>query len=105
MNHNIIITLLVIWILPLSGYPQKNCWKSYRGNPALTGISNAKIPDSLKLLWTFSTDDIIKSSPVSCGNNIFIGSNDGSVYSISKNGKLNWKFETPTSIEAPPIIS
>jgi len=75
----IVIVLMIFWI-PVSGSSQDNCWPSYRSDAALSGKTNVDLPNSLKLLWTFQTEDIIKSSPVICGKNIFIGSDDGYVY-------------------------
>ena len=70
MNKLFIIFILVC-LIPLSGISQKNCWPSYRGNPELNGNVNAEIPDALKLLWSFTTDDIIKGLNIQlAGQNI-----------------------------------
>ena len=81
-----------------------NCWPSFRANQELTGYTPIKIGNSFKLQWSFKTEDAIKSSPVVCYNQIFIGSNDGFLYSLSLDGKLIWKFNAGNSIEAPPLI-
>jgi eukaryotic-like serine/threonine-protein kinase len=79
-------------------------WPIFRGNPELSGISKTTLPDEIKLLWSFKTEDDIKSSPVIGKNRVFIGSNDGFVYALKlSNGKLIWKFDTGDAVEAPPL--
>jgi len=102
MKKYIIIFLLTFW-MPILVFSQKNCWPSYRGNPELTGQQMWSYQIHWNYYGLFKTGDIIKSSPVVCGDNIFIGSNNGSLYSLSKSGDLNWEFKTETSIEAPPL--
>jgi len=79
-------------------------WPSFRGNPQLTGVSPAVISPPLKLLWSFKTDDAIKSSPVISNNTIFVGSDDGFLYAITSTGKLKWKFNAGSAIESPPLV-
>jgi len=45
--------------------------------------------------WEYGTSAEVRSSPV-VGNNgtIYVGSNDGSIYAIGRNGNLFWKFQT-----------
>src|SRR4051812_22700020 len=38
-------------------------WPMFRGQPGLTGISPAALPNSLSLLWTYKSGGPIKSSP------------------------------------------
>nr|NQU89565.1 PQQ-binding-like beta-propeller repeat protein [Bacteroidota bacterium] len=73
------------------------CWPSFRGNASLTGYTGIDCADSYKLLWSFNTDDEIKSSPVICDGTIYIGSDDGNLYAISDAGKLIWKYSTESS--------
>ena len=96
-----IILLFVCFFEVIS--QDKDCWPSYRSNPALTGYTDVNLPDQLDLLWTYNTGDNIKSSPAICDRKIFIGSNDGYVYSLSKQGKLIWKYNAETSVEAPVL--
>ena len=79
-------------------------WPSFRGNAQLTGVSDAKISPPLNLLWSFKTEDAIKSSPVIFNNTIYVGSNDGFLYAINAEGKLKWKFNAGSAIEAPPLV-
>ncbi|MBU2648377.1 PQQ-like beta-propeller repeat protein, partial [bacterium] len=103
MNRLIIIWLFGLWC-PLALISQEEGWPSYRANPALTGKSDVRISAFPALLWSFQTDDIIKSSPVMGAGNIFIGTNGGSLYCLSSEGKEVWRFSAETSIEAPPLF-
>jgi outer membrane protein assembly factor BamB len=80
-------------------------WPIFRGDARLSGVSGEVISDSLKLLWTFQTEDEIKSSPVIGNNLVYIGSTDGKVYSINLiDGQQKWVFDTGNTIEAPPLL-
>lgn len=81
-----------------------DCWPLYRGNAQLTGNTPVVLQPPFKLLWTYKTGDAIKSSPVICGDMIYIGSNDGFLYALTTAGKLKWKFNAGTSVESPPLI-
>ena len=79
-------------------------WTIFRGDQNLKGVSKTSLPDSPKLLWTFTSGDNIKSSPVIDKGKVVIGSTDGFVYCLDLKGKLLWKFETGNAIEAPALI-
>lgn len=102
MRYIIIFIFLVLSLL--SQAQTENCWSSFRGDAQLTGKSTVELPNQLKLKWTFSTEDAIKSSPVICDDKLFIGSNDGNLYALNLEGKLLWKYNAGTSIEAAPLL-
>ncbi|MDD2380157.1 MAG: PQQ-binding-like beta-propeller repeat protein [Mariniphaga sp.] len=79
-------------------------WPIFRGDAQLRGISKASISQNPKLLWTFQTEDNIKSSPVIDQDRIVMGSTDGFVYCIDLQGILLWKFDTGTAIEESALI-
>lgn len=55
--------------------------------------------------WTFSTGGKVFSSPALNGENIFIGSEDGYLYSLQRNsGKLKWKFRTGGAIHSTAVV-
>ncbi len=46
-------------------------------------------------LWSVETDQMVYSSAAVSGDNIYIGSNDGKIYSLKKSsGEINWTFKT-----------
>ena len=39
-----------------------DAWPQFRGNPSLTGVSEATLAEELTLLWTYEADEAIDSS-------------------------------------------
>ena len=46
---------------------KSDCWNNFRGNIELQGVSQAKLPAKLSLLWSFKTSDAIKALFMKCG--------------------------------------
>lgn len=89
---------------PAATVPSSENWPIFRGNPQLSGNTHAQFPAAIKLLWSFQTQDRIKSSPVIYGSQVFIGSNDTFLYALDLNsGTKLWSFKTKKAIEAPPL--
>lgn len=56
-------------------------------------------------IWSFETDDQIRSSPARAGNKVIFGCDDGFVYAVSyDSGNLMWKYETKAAVIANPVI-
>ncbi len=99
------LILLFLFFLVKSGTGQNSgCWNIFRGNQRLTGSISGNIPDKPKLLWSFPTGSMIKSSPVVCQDKIIAGSTNGTVYCLDMNGKLLWQFKSSNSIESSALI-
>lgn len=97
--------LILANVLGSPVYSQKEySWNMFRGDQALTGTTVSEFPAKPEVIWTYKTDDEIKSSPVSSGDKIITGSGDGYVYCLDLNGKLVWKFDSGNGIEAPALI-
>ncbi len=65
--------------------------------PATTGPGTEK--------WTFNTGSMVQSSPaIDSGGTVYVGSLDGSLYSISSSGTNKWDFETGSGIYSSPTI-
>jgi outer membrane protein assembly factor BamB/predicted Ser/Thr protein kinase len=68
-----------------------------------------KIPDYLpqtKMLWSFTAEEELRSSPVVYGNTVFIGSYDSNIYALdAKNGQFLWKTATEGGIASTPCIA
>lgn len=79
-------------------------WPMFRGNPGLTGISPAKLGNSLTLLWTYKTDGPVKSSAAIVGGKVFVGSLDKKLHCINLNsGEKIWTAPTEGEIESSPL--
>src|SRR6185369_12268621 len=78
--------------------PAEN-WSQFRGNQQLTGVSQSKVPDSLKQVWTYEAGDSIESSAAIVGGTVFVGSQKGELVALSlDNGSVYWKFATGNPI-------
>ena len=82
-------------------------WTQFRGNPSLTGVSQANVPSSLKPIWTYEAGDSIESSAAIVGGTVFVGSQKGELVALSlENGSVYWKFPTGNPIgESSPAYS
>ncbi len=80
-------------------------WKSFRGNPQLTGVSDSTLPDKLDLLWTFQAGDMIESTVAVVDGTVYLGVSDGNLYAIDVNtGKNTWKYQTESVIKSSPSV-
>ena len=71
-----------------------NNWTMFRNNLNHTGYTSTNSSaNSAKLLWTYTTNGSVVSSPAVVNGSLFVGSKDGYFYCLnSSNGKLLWKF-------------
>src|SRR5258705_6837334 len=87
--------------LPLSAGAGATAWPMFRGNPSLTGVSQAVLPVKLTSAWTFKTQGPVKSSAAIVNGQVFIGSGDGNLYALDlQSGKKQWAFKTEGPIES-----
>src|SRR5262245_64645657 len=69
-------------------------WTQFRGSPALTGISSATLPPTLKLLWTYEAGDAIESSAAIVDGVVYVGSQTGELHAVNlADGSLKWKYK------------
>jgi len=65
--------------------------------------SSAELGD---VIWEFETGDSVVSSPTfDSSGNVYVGSQDGYVYSVDANGQQRWRFETSDYVESSPALS
>ena len=80
-------------------------WPFYRGDAAMSGVAETRLPAKPELLWSFKTGGPIKSSPVISQGRVFIGSDDGNLYELNAaTGELRAKFNLGKPISASPAI-
>src|SRR5262249_53299813 len=69
-------------------------WPLFRGNALQTGVSKAKLPDKLEVLWKFETKEAIESTAAIANGVAYVGSFDEHLYAIElASGKEKWKFK------------
>ena len=87
------------------GDPMPQDWPMFRGGPDMRSVAGGSLPDKLALVWTFKTDDAVRSSAAIAGGRVFVGSDDGHLYAIDlASGKKVWAFKTDMGVEASPLV-
>src|SRR5262245_29477028 len=68
-------------------------WRQFRGTPNLTGVSASTPPDTLKVLWSYDTKDVIDSSAAIVDGVVYVGAGNGDLIALDlASGKLRWKY-------------
>lgn len=73
---------------------------------AAAGLSRRSVP-RLKLKWAFGFPhgSSINSSPAVFAGHVFVGTEDGTVYSLSaESGCINWTFKAPATVRTAPVV-
>src|SRR5438105_1145471 len=79
-------------------------WPLFRGNPAMTGVAAAKLPDTLVQKWQFKTGDAIEGAPAIVGGVVYVGSFDEHLYAFDLvTGAVKWKTKL-APIKAAPAV-
>src|SRR5688500_11346853 len=69
-------------------------WPQFRGGPALTGIATGtRLPQRLRVLWTFEGADAIESSAAIAGGDVFVGTRAGLVALELATVKPRWTYK------------
>src|SRR5437899_7125726 len=79
-------------------------WPMFHQNPQHTGLSSFVGPSTPILKWKFTTLGPVISSPAIASGTIYIGSVDGNLYALNRDGALKWKFSTGGRIESSPAV-
>ena len=100
------IFLSYILIHPIGhGQASADDWLSFRGNPQLTGVAKAELPENLELLWTFETEDAIESTAAIAAGIVYVGTLDGYLYAVNlEDGLLKWKYQVSGEIKSSPAV-
>src|SRR5215510_7013664 len=94
-----LFVIVCVGVVAMAQETPADNWAQFRGNQQLTGVSQSKVPDSLKQLWTFDAGDSIESSAAIVGGTVFVGSQKGELVALSlDNGSVYWKFSTGSPI-------
>jgi outer membrane protein assembly factor BamB len=98
----------VIALIPANtaqAQPADSAWPMFGQNPQRTGRSPYSGPEVPKLKWSFTTGDLIESSPaIGADGTIYVGSSDGKLYAINPDGSQKWSFTTGGQIFSSPAI-
>jgi len=84
-------------------------WPVFRGDPLMTGVGTAKLPDKLDERWTFQTGDGkrtggIEGAPAIVGGVVYVASFDKHLYAIDlATGKQKWKSKLGYMKASPAV--
>ena len=77
----------------------------FRGGPTHTGAYPTVQPELVGLAWRVPTDGEIVSSPAVDGNDVFVGSGDGSLYAIDlTSGSVRWRLSLGAAVNGSPAL-
>ena len=69
-------------------------WPQFRGSAALLGTTEATLPATLKLQWTYDAGDSIESSAAVADGVVYVGSQTGELHAVNLNdGSPKWKYK------------
>ncbi len=82
-------------------------WPQFRGNTALTGVTQSAVPASLKVAWTYEAGEPIESSAAIADGVVYVGAQSAELLALDlKTGKLLWKYKTTEGIgESSPCVA
>jgi outer membrane protein assembly factor BamB len=96
----------VIALMPANtvrAQPADSAWPMFGQNPQRTGRSPYSGPEVPELKWSFTTGDVVRSSPaIGADGTIYVGSYDNKLYAINADGSQKWSF---TALDLPALLS
>jgi len=91
------ISVAILFAAVLVHASDATSWPVSRGNASSQGVSESKLPEKPRLLWTFSEPSTaFDATPAIADGRVFIGDLDGGAYALELDtGKVLWrkKFE------------
>jgi eukaryotic-like serine/threonine-protein kinase len=80
-------------------------WPTWRGDAAMTGVSQETLTFPLSLSWKFEAAKPVKATAVSDGERYYIGDAKGKFYALGgSDGKPAWTFDSKDSIEGSALL-
>ncbi len=80
-------------------------WPLFRGNPALDGTSDVRLPRAPVLLWSYKSDSPSLSSPVVVGGTTYWSDRRGRIRGIDAEGMEVFDLDLDTAVDAAPTIA
>ncbi|HLP74418.1 MAG TPA: PQQ-binding-like beta-propeller repeat protein [Bacteroidales bacterium] len=99
------VALCVTFFFSASAFSQSSTdWPVFRGKSDLSGNIDAPLPANPALLWSLPTGAPTRSSPVVSDGTVFFGNDKGTLIAVTSDGKIKWKYECGSMLEAAPLI-
>ncbi len=104
MRYPLIIVLFLYFFSSTPAQTGEAEWPVFRGKADLSGKSEFELTAAPQLLWSVSTGVRTKSSPVISEGTVFFGNDKGTLIAVSTDGKIKWKYEAESAIDAAPMV-
>ena len=88
MRAHSIAILLAAAAVSASAQAPPAAWTQFRGSAALLGTTEATLPPTLKLLWTYDAGDAIESSAAIADGVVYVGSQTGELHAVESQRRL-----------------
>src|SRR5262245_39514121 len=80
-------------------------WPVFRGDPAMTGVGDARLPDQLAVKWRFQTGNAVEGAPAVVAGVAYVASTDKHLYAVDlATGQEKWKQKLGAPIKASPAV-
>jgi len=79
-------------------------WPIFRGDDALSGYTELRLPSEPELLWTYKGGTNTNSSPVVYQGVTYWSNNRGRILGVDIGGKLHFDYDLQTAVNATPMI-
>ncbi len=101
-----LLLLLLIGTLAAAPVAAAPGWKFHADNQNTGMYDDGGIRPAGDIIWKFSTGHVVRSSPAVVNGMIYIGGNDGYLYSLdASTGALIWKFAAERGIQTGPAVA
>ncbi len=80
-------------------------WPSFRGDPQLTGVATATLPERLTVRWKYEVPQAVTATAAIARGVVHVGCHDGNLYALDlTTGRLKWKYAAKGPIESSPVV-
>ena len=80
-------------------------WPMFHGGPDLRGAVAGRLPDALRVTWTFKTEGPVVGGAAVRSGRVFVGSGDYHLYALRlADGRKRWSLATEGEIKATPLV-
>ena len=109
-----ILPFLIVFLLTASLFPAYRpilratiySWTTFHGDNSRAGYSDSSAPSTNDVKWSYTTGNMIFSSPAVAYDKIFIGSYDGKMYALDQTtGSYVWSFNAGEAIVSSPAVA
>jgi outer membrane protein assembly factor BamB len=97
-------SLLAVTAVALFAAAAPADWPLFRGNPLMTGVGEARLPDQLQERWTFKCKRGVEAAPAVVNSVVYVSSLDKYLYALDlATGREKWKVLLGASKASPCV--